>query len=85
MATDKEVILSALQRERDELHDKIMQVDRIIKKVKNVDYSNDAEQLNEIGNYNKPRTKFFWELSKNVIGFPWHDETEQEERMCGKH
>lgn len=38
---DKEVILSALQRERDELHDKIMQVDRIIKRVKNVDYSND--------------------------------------------
>ncbi len=38
---DKEVILTALQRERDELHDKIMQVDRIIKKVKNVDYSSD--------------------------------------------
>jgi hypothetical protein len=38
---DKEVILAALQRERDELHDKIMQVDRIIKRVKNVDYSND--------------------------------------------
>jgi len=38
---DREVILAALQRERDELHDKIMQVDRIIKKVKSVDYSED--------------------------------------------
>ncbi len=43
---DKEVILAALQRERDELHDKIMQVDRIIKKVKNVDYSNDNSNDN---------------------------------------
>ncbi|MBI5857404.1 MAG: hypothetical protein HZB42_07110 [Sphingobacteriales bacterium] len=38
---DKEVILAAMQRERDELHDKIMQVDRIIKRIKNVDYSNE--------------------------------------------
>lgn len=44
---DKEVILSALQRERDELHDKIMQVDRIIKKVKSVDYSNDNNGENK--------------------------------------
>lgn len=38
---DKQIILAALQRERDELHEKIMQVDRIIKKVKGLDYSND--------------------------------------------
>ena len=38
---DKEVILAAMQRERDELHDKIMQVDRIIKRIKSVDYSNE--------------------------------------------
>lgn len=43
---DKEVILSALQRERDELHDKIMQVDRIIKRVKGLDYSNDNSNDN---------------------------------------
>lgn len=43
---DKEVILSALQRERDELHDKIMQVDRIIKRIKNVDYSTDSSNDN---------------------------------------
>lgn len=30
----------------------------------------DAEQMNEIGNYNKPRTKFYWELNKNVTDFP---------------
>jgi hypothetical protein len=38
MATDKEVILNTLQRERDELHEKIMQVDRIIKKIKALNY-----------------------------------------------
>lgn len=30
----------------------------------------DAEQMNEIGNYNKPRPKFYWELNKNVNDFP---------------
>ncbi len=45
----------------------------------------DCEQMNEIGNYNKPRTKFYWELSKNISGFPWHDLTEQEESMCEEH
>jgi imidazolonepropionase-like amidohydrolase len=30
----------------------------------------DAEQMNEIGNYNKPRKKFYWELNKNVTDFP---------------
>jgi hypothetical protein len=45
MANDKEIILSALQRDRDELHEKIMQLDRIIKKVRGLDYS-----TNEQGN-----------------------------------
>ncbi len=45
----------------------------------------DAEQMNEIGNYNKPRTKFYWELSKNADSFPWHDETAEETCTCGKH
>jgi adenine deaminase len=35
----------------------------------------DAEQMNEIGNYNKPHTKFFWELGKNSENFPFHEET----------
>lgn len=30
----------------------------------------DAEQMNEIGNYNKPRPKFYWELNKNATDFP---------------
>ncbi|MEO8769382.1 MAG: amidohydrolase family protein [Ferruginibacter sp.] len=30
----------------------------------------DAEQMNEIGNYNKPRPKFYWEVNKNVADFP---------------
>ncbi len=45
----------------------------------------DAEQMNETGNYNKPRTKFYWEYSKNADSFPWHDETETEACSCGKH
>ena len=36
----------------------------------------DAEQMNETGNYNKPRSKFFWELNKSAsFSFPWHEET----------
>lgn len=47
----------------------------------------DAETMNEIGNYNKPRSKFFWENSKNAMSFPWHDgtETEAETCSCGHH
>lgn len=45
----------------------------------------DAEQMNETGNYNKPRTKFYWELNKNAESFPWHDETMDEGCICGKH
>ncbi len=35
----------------------------------------DADQMNEIGNYNKPRGKFFWETGRNSEAFPWHRET----------
>ncbi len=31
----------------------------------------DAETMNEIGNYNKPREKFYWENGKNAASFPW--------------
>ena len=34
----------------------------------------DAETMNEIGNYNKPRSKFYWETGKNSAAFPWHNE-----------
>jgi len=34
----------------------------------------DAEQMNETGNYDKKRGKFFWELGKNAESFPWHYE-----------
>jgi imidazolonepropionase-like amidohydrolase len=34
-----------------------------------------ADQMNEEGNYNKPRGKFFWELGKNSENFPFHEET----------
>jgi hypothetical protein len=48
----------------------------------------DAETMNETGNYNKPRGKFFWELSKNAEYFPLITDTEQAEAgkcLCGKH
>lgn len=45
----------------------------------------DAETMNEIGNMNKPRGKFFWENNKNAFSFPWHDEAETGGCGCGKH
>ncbi|MEP6675252.1 MAG: amidohydrolase family protein [Ferruginibacter sp.] len=35
----------------------------------------DAEQMNEIGNYNKPRGKFYWEQGGQSATFPWHQNT----------
>jgi imidazolonepropionase-like amidohydrolase len=35
----------------------------------------DAETMDEIGNYNNKRGKFYWEISKNAASFPWHGET----------
>jgi len=34
----------------------------------------DTESMNEIGNTNKPRTKFYWENNKYNQAFPWHEE-----------
>lgn len=31
----------------------------------------DCETMNEIGNYNKPRGKFYWETGKNAAAFSW--------------
>jgi imidazolonepropionase-like amidohydrolase/Tol biopolymer transport system component len=31
----------------------------------------DCETMNEIGNYNKPRGRFYWELGKNAGAFSW--------------
>jgi imidazolonepropionase-like amidohydrolase/Tol biopolymer transport system component len=45
----------------------------------------DAESLNEMGNYNKTRPKFYWELNKNADSFPWHDESVEVGCSCGKH
>lgn len=48
----------------------------------------DAETMNEIGNYNRPGNKFYWELSKNFEFFPLIGETSEETEgkcMCGKH
>jgi len=37
----------------------------------------DCETMNEIGNYNHKRGKFYWELGKNAESFPWHEESEE--------
>jgi imidazolonepropionase-like amidohydrolase len=39
----------------------------------------DAETMNEIGNYNKPRTKFYWEIYKNAGSFDWHQQGESDD------
>lgn len=39
MPTDTEIILVSLQKERDELHSRILQVDRIISRIKGIEYS----------------------------------------------
>ena len=35
----------------------------------------DTETMNEIGNYDKPRSPFYWELSDYAPAFDWHGET----------
>ena len=38
----------------------------------------DAAEMRETGNYNKPRAKFYWELTKGAGNFSWHDLTDGE-------
>lgn len=48
----------------------------------------DAATMNELGNYNKTRSKFFWEYNKNATYSPLTGDSEQEEIgkcLCGKH
>lgn len=45
-ANDLEVILSALGKERAQLHEKLMQMDRIIKKIRSGNYSNNTPNEN---------------------------------------
>jgi imidazolonepropionase-like amidohydrolase len=49
----------------------------------------DAESMNETGNYNRPRNKFYWELAKNANGFQWQAAEHTDEHaihcLCGKH
>ncbi len=37
----------------------------------------DCETMNEIGNYDNKRGKFYWEIDKNAESFPWHEETKE--------
>jgi hypothetical protein len=48
----------------------------------------DSNTLNEVGNYNKVRSKFYWEQSGYNPKFNWHEESEADQRqgcVCGKH
>jgi len=45
----------------------------------------DATEMNEVGNYNRTRTKFYWELNKNVGNFSWHDLSEDEGPACERN
>lgn len=37
----------------------------------------DSETMNEIGNYDNKRGKFYWEIGKNADSFPWYTETKE--------
>ena len=39
LLSDKDVMIMALQKERDNLHERIMQVDRIMSRIRNIDYN----------------------------------------------
>ena len=45
----------------------------------------DAEVMNEVGNYNNTRGKFYWEHAKNADLFSWYgmDRAQQETCTCG--
>lgn len=45
----------------------------------------DANNLDEVGNYNRQRGNFFWENARNASSFPWHDASESETCGCGQH
>ncbi|TAF33618.1 MAG: amidohydrolase [Cytophagales bacterium] len=48
----------------------------------------DANTMHETGNYERKRSKFFWELNGQNNNFPWHESTKSFERIkcaCGKH
>ena len=37
----------------------------------------DCETMDEIGNADNKRGKFYWEIEKNAESFPWHEETQE--------
>ena len=37
----------------------------------------DCETMDEVGNADNKRGKFYWELDKNAASFPWHEETKE--------
>ncbi|MFL5762825.1 MAG: amidohydrolase family protein [Bacteroidia bacterium] len=43
----------------------------------------DAETMNQIGNYDVKRGKFYWENEKYNSNFPWHEETDSFMEGCG--
>jgi imidazolonepropionase-like amidohydrolase/Tol biopolymer transport system component len=43
----------------------------------------DAETMNQIGNYDVKRGKFYWENAKTNNNFPWHEETNSFMEGCG--
>jgi hypothetical protein len=66
MNNDSEVMLIALSKERDELHDKLMHVDRIIKKIKDGEYFGSGEII---------RIEAKSVAIPNRIAFPKHTDT----------
>jgi hypothetical protein len=52
---DEEILLTALRRERDEVHEKLMQLDRIIKRIKTGEYFPKKAIQDELGEISIPQ------------------------------
>ena len=50
---DTDIILKALRKEREQAHQKVMQLDRIIKNIKDGKFSNDFAEITEVKETNK--------------------------------
>lgn len=42
----------------------------------------DADSLNEVGNYNTPRGKFYWETGRNIDAFSWFGIQREQAETC---
>jgi adenine deaminase len=42
----------------------------------------DADAMNEVGNYNTPRGKFYWETGRSIDAFSWFGIMQEQQETC---